>query len=165
MSARADTPDMPQPWWDRLPANVQPRPQQADEPRGRLWRVETIALLLVFALLATATVNDLVRQAHINHRLVADLTTWRAYTRHNYKNVSVDQQTLGVSSKHDVVCGNTEPGPPNVKTQVCLVVLGPVDGGRRTVAGGWYLPPNTQDDVQAVRFGCFGPAATGRCPR
>jgi len=165
MSARAESPGVPERWWDRLPPRLRPRPQQLQEPRGRVWRAETVALLLAFALLATATVNDLVRQAHINHRLVADLATWRAYTRHNYKNVSVDQQTLGVSSKRDVVCGNTEPGPPNAEKQICLVVRGPVAGGRRSVAGGWYLPPNTQDDVQAVRFGCFGPAAIGKCPR
>ena len=167
MSTRSDTPGAaprPEPWaW--LPAQLRPREQRASERRGRLWRVETAVLLAAAALLATATVNDVVRQTKINKRLVADLTTWRAYTGHNYKNVAVDQLTMGVTTKRDVVCGNTEPGPPKARAQICLVVTGPVTAGRRAVSGGWYLPPNTVDDVRAVRYGCFGSVTIGRCPR
>jgi hypothetical protein len=151
--------------WAWLPAAMRPREQQDQEPRGRLWRTETVVLVLAFVLLATATVNDLVRQSHINERLVADLRSWRAYTHHHYKNVSVDQQTMGLTTKRDVVCGNTEPGPPNAKTQICLVVTGPTVSGWRTVSGGWYLPPNTTDDVRDIRYGCFGSVTMGRCPR
>ena len=166
MNARAEeeAPARPEAWaW--LPSWLRPREQREEEPRGRVWRVETVVLLAVFALLATATINDVVRQTHINERLVADLRSWRTYTRHNYKNVSVDQQTMGVQTKRDVVCGNTEGGAPNSKTQICLVVSGPTVGGRRTVAGGWYLPPYTTDDVLSVRYGCFGSVTMGRCPR
>jgi hypothetical protein len=124
-----------------------------------------LVLLAVFALLATATINDLVRQAHINRRLIADLATWRAYTRHDYKNVAVDQQTMGIRTKRDVVCGNTEGGAPNSKTQICLILTGPTRSGRRTVSGGWYLPAFTTDDVESVRYGCFGSVTMGRCPR
>ncbi len=166
MSARADTDAAaPRGDWDWLPPGLRPREQRASEPRGRLWRLETLVLLAVFALLATATVNDLVRQAHINKRFVADLATWRAYTHHDYKNVGVDQETYGPATHRDVVCGNTEGGPPNSKTQICLVVTGPTRGGRRTVSGGWYLPPLTTDDVESVRYGCFGSVTMGRCPR
>jgi cell division protein FtsL len=169
MSARADTDAAaPRAGWDRLPPALRPREQRSEERRGRLWRVETLVLLLVFALLAVATINDLVRQVHVNKRLVADLATWRAYTHHDYKNVGVDQQTLGIQTKRDVVCGNTEGGAPNSKTQICLVVTGPTrptSGGRRRVSGGWYLPPYTSDDVKSVRYGCFGSVTMGRCPR
>jgi len=165
MSARPDSTPAPRDPWARLPAALRPRPQREHEVHGRIWRVETVVLLAVFALLATATVNDLVRQTHINHRLIADLATWRTYTRHDYKNVGVDQQTMGIQTKRDVVCGNTEGGPPNSKTQICLVVTGPTVDGRRTVSGGWYLPPYTDDDVQSVRYGCFGSVTMGRCPR
>ncbi len=166
MSARAgDDPGSPREDWAWLPPRLRPREQRASEQRGRLWRVETLVLLAVFALLATATINDLVRQAHINDRLIADLATWRAYTHHDYKNVGTDQQTMGVQTKRDVVCGNTEGGAPNSKTQICLVVTGPTRGGRRTVSGGWYLPPYTTDDTKAVRYGCFGSVTMGRCPR
>jgi hypothetical protein len=167
MSARADDPAAPvrrEPW-EWLPPRLRPREQQADEPRGPLWRAQNAILLLAFVLLATATVNDVVRQSHINERLVADLRSWRAYTHHDYKNVSVDQQTMGVTTKRDVVCGNTEPGPPSAKTQICLVVTGPTVSGRRTVSGGWYLPPYTTDDVFSIRYGCFGSVTMGRCPR
>ncbi len=167
MSARAGDTASPvrrDPWaW--LPPRLRPREQQEHEGHGQLWRVETAVLALVFLLLATATVNDVVRQSHINERLVADLRSWRAYTHHHYKNVSVDQQTMGVATKRDVVCGNTEPGPPNAKTQICLVMTGPTISGRRTVSGGWYLPPYTTDDVLAIRYGCFGSVTMGRCPR
>ena len=61
-------------------------------------------------LLAIATVNDVVRQTHINQRLIADLRTWRAYTGHDYKNVAIEQQLLGPTTKREVVCGNTTPG-------------------------------------------------------
>jgi len=166
MSAQAGTEEArPRGDWDWLPPDLQPLEQRASEPRGHLWRAETLVLLAVFVLLATATVNDLVRQAHINQRLVADLATWRAYTHHNYKNVGVDQETYGPATHRDVVCGNTEPGPPSVKTQICLVVTGPTVSGRRTVSGGWYEPPYTTDDVFSIRYGCFGSVTMGRCPR
>ena len=48
-------------------------------------------LILAGLLLAVATVNDLVQQTHVNHRLNADLRTWREYTGHDYKNVSTEQ--------------------------------------------------------------------------
>ena len=44
--------------------------------RGRL--IETTLLILAGLLLAIATVNDVVDQTHVNHRLIADLRTWRS---------------------------------------------------------------------------------------
>jgi hypothetical protein len=152
--------------WGWLPDRLAPRPQSLDDPAGRrVWRIETIVLVLAFAFLATATINDLVRQGHINHRLIADLRTWRTYTHHDYKNVEPNQQLLGPATKRDVVCGNTEPGPPKERTQICLVVTGPTVGGMRTVAGGWYLPPNTIYNTRSLRYGCFGSITMGMCPR
>jgi hypothetical protein len=152
--------------WGWLPDRLAPRPQSLDDPAGpRLWRAETIVLVLAFAFLATATINDLVRQGNINHRLIADLRTWRTYTHHDYKNVEPNQQLLGPATKRDVVCGNTEPGPPKERTQICLVVTGPTVDGMRTVAGGWYLPPNTIYNTRSLRYGCFGSITMGMCPR
>ena len=122
-------------------------------------------LIAVFALLATATINDLVRQTHINTRLVADLATWRAYTHHDYKNVGVDQETMGIQTKRDVVCGNTEGGAPNSKTQVCLVVTGPGAPGAAPSQAAGTCRPYTTDDVESLRYGCFGSVTMGRCPR
>jgi hypothetical protein len=126
--------------------------------------VETTLLVLVGVLLAVATVNDLVRQTHVNHRLIADLRTWRTYTGHAYHNLSIEQELFGRSSQREVVCGNTSPGAPKARTQLCLAIWGPVVGGRRTVHGGWYLPPKVED-VRADRYGCFGAGAEGICPR
>ncbi len=52
--------------WRRLPAALRPRSSELPG-RGELRLVETAVLLLVGLLLAVATVNDVVRQAHINH--------------------------------------------------------------------------------------------------
>ena len=128
--------------------------------------------------LLIATVNDLSRQQGVNERLIADLRTWRAYTGHDYQNLLVDTQLLGPTSKREVVCGNTSPGAPKERTQLCLLIWGPIVDGRRPVHGGWYLPPRSEDVLQpALRLlragGAGGTAAgerrrpaagPGRCP-
>jgi hypothetical protein len=129
----------------------------------RLTLIETTLLVLVGVLLAAATINDVVRQTHVNHRLVADLRTWRGYTRHDYVNISIDQETLGIESQREILCGNTSPGPPGSRTQICLEIWGPTVDGKRTVHGGWYLPPY-HADVPEARYGCFG-SGVGMCPR
>ena len=126
--------------------------------------VETTLLVLAGLLLAIATVNDVVRQTHVNQRLIADLRTWRTYTGHDYHNLSISQTLLGETSQREVVCGNTSPERRKRRTQLCLAIWGPVIDGRRTVHGGWYLPPKAED-VRADRYGCFGPASQGVCPR
>jgi hypothetical protein len=141
------------------------RPPAAERPASAGARlVETAVLLLVGVLLATATINDLVRQTHVNHRLVADLRTWRAYTRHDYKNLSVSQDVRGLSTR-EIVCGNTSPGGLKARVQLCLTISGPERGGRRSVSGGWCLPPRLEDE-RRYRYACFGTAvAEGLCPR
>jgi hypothetical protein len=64
-----------------------------------------------------------------------------------------------------VVCGNTSAGAPKSTTQLCLLIWGPIVDGKRTVHGGWYLPARTEDDSRGVRYGCFGEASRGFCPR
>ncbi len=147
----------------RLPTALRPRASEASRT-GRTRLVETTLLVLAGLLLAIATVNDVLRQTHVNQRLIADLRTWRSYTGHDYHNLTVDQTLLGESSKREVICGNTSPGGPKARIQLCLVVFGPVIDGRRTVHGGWYLPAKAED-LRADRYGCFGSASQGRCPR
>ena len=133
-------------------------------PSSRLHRVESIVLLLAALLLGVATVNDVVRQTHINHRLVADLRTWRAYTGHDYRRLSASQDFRHHTTR-EVVCGNTSPGPPKARVQLCLLITGPVSRGRRTVSGGWYLPPH-RENLTGYRYACFGHAVAERtCPR
>jgi len=126
--------------------------------------IEVTVLVLVGVLLAVATVNDVVRQSHTNQRLVVDLATWRAYTGHAYHNLSIEQDLKGTRSTREVVCGNTSPGGPKERTQLCLVIKGPVVHGRRAVYGGYYLPPRLLYDVRSARYACFGPAKSqGLC--
>jgi hypothetical protein len=152
--------------FDALPERLRPLPQEPDDRlRGsNTWLIETTLLVLVAVLLATATINDLSRQTSINERLIADLATWRAYTGHHYKNIDIDQQLLGISTQHEVVCGNTSPGAPKARIQLCLAIWGPIHGGRRKVYGGWYIPPGSEDQ-RADRYGCFGAGAEGICTR
>jgi hypothetical protein len=141
------------------------RAREGEPPRGgRRWLLESTVLALAGVLLLIATVNDVVLQTHVNHRLVADLRTWRLYTAHNYRNLSVSQDVRGHTTR-DVVCGNTSPGGPRERVQLCLEMTGPVIGGRRAVHGGWYLPPKAED-LRASRYACFGSAKRARrCPR
>jgi hypothetical protein len=148
---------------ERLPEWARPR-EREERGSGRVRLVESTLLVIVGLLLAIATVNDVVLATHVNHRLVADLQTWRAYTHHDYKNLSISQDHVTHTTR-DIVCGNTQPGPPKERVQVCLRVTGPVRGGRRAVRGGWYLPAGSED-VAGARYGCFGPARSdGLCQR
>ncbi len=154
--------------WDRLPPRLRPLDSdrsKVGQPGGaRRRRAETIVLVVVGLLLAIASINDVVLNTHVNHRLVADLRTWREYTGHDYKNVSTEQDERNFTTV-DVVCGNTIPGPPKERTQLCLQLTGPVVQGRRAARGGWYLPPRS-DDLKRYRYGCFGPPKSqGACPR
>jgi hypothetical protein len=150
--------------WTWLPEPLRPR-EREHVGTGQLRLIETTLLVLVAILLATATIDDVARQVGVNDRLIADLKTWRSYTGHAYHNLSVDQELLGSASRREVVCGNTVPGAPKAKTQVCLEVWGPTMDGRREVRGGWYLTPGSEDQ-RSTRYGCFGvAAAAGICPR
>jgi cell division protein FtsL len=131
---------------------------------SRVRLIETTVLVLAGLLLATATANDVVRQTHVNQRLIADLRTWRTSTGHDYHNLTIEQTVFGERNQTEVVCGNTSPGAPKTRIQICLAIGGPVVGGRRTVGGGWYLPAKTEEDLSRKRYGCFGSAAAGRCP-
>ena len=145
--------------WDRLPEWLRPRELER-QGTGRRRLIEVTLLILAGLLLAIATVNDVVDQTHVNHRLIADLHTWRVYTGHDYRDISTEQDLYGHTTR-DVVCGNTSPGPPRERIQLCLQLTGPVIHGRRAARGGWYLPPK-KEDLPAFRYGCFGSATPAR---
>jgi hypothetical protein len=152
-----------EPSWSWAPEWARPRESER-RGLGSLRLAETTLLVLFGLLLAIATVHDVVQQTHVNHRLVADLATWRAYTGHDYHSIGVEQDILEHSTR-DTVCGNTSPGGPGERTQLCLRLTGPAVHGRRRVAGGYYLPPRAED-LRRYRYGCFGSAvAAGSCPR
>jgi hypothetical protein len=150
--------------WQWLPERLRPR-EREDPGLGTLRLIETTLLVIAIVILAVATINDVGRQVNINVRLNADARAWRDYTGHDYHNLLIDQQLYGPSSQREVVCGNTSPGAPKARTQICLMVWGPTRDGRREVHGGWYLPPGAEDE-RSLRYGCFGGAvAAGMCPR
>ena len=149
--------------WLRLPRWL--RPRQVELPgMGRVRLIETTLLLLGALLLLIATTNDLAREVKINKRLIVDTRMWRSYTGHDYANLTTEEQIFGETVHRDVVCGNTSPGPPQTRTQLCLAIGGPVIDGRRTIEGGWYLPAYAEDE-RAERYGCFGTVTEGLCPR
>jgi hypothetical protein len=149
--------------WRWLPRWARPRESER-RGLGSLRLAETTLLILFALLLAIATVHDVVQQTHTNHRLVADLATWRSYTHHDYKSVGVEQD-IKQHTTNDIVCGNTSPGGPKERTQLCLRISGPVANGRRQVTGGYYLPPRGED-ARRLRYGCFGSALRDElCPR
>jgi len=131
---------------------------------GSLRLAETTLLILFGLLLAIATANDVRQQTHVNHRLNADLATWRAVTGHNYHSIAIEQDVKEHTTR-DTVCGNVSPGGPKQRTQLCLRMTGPVHADRRKVRGGYYLPPRSEDEAR-LRYGCFGSAVqAGLCVR
>ena len=151
-----------------LPEPLRPRDQER-RASGSVRLVESTLLVIAAVFLIVVTVYDLHRQTGINGRLSADEATWRHYT-HLGVELSVDTILLGTEYKstREVVCGNTSPGKPGTRTQLCLEVWGPVRHGVRVVHGGWYLPRKVPD-VTSKRYGCFGyiPRKNGKdlCPR
>jgi len=161
VSATAPTPESSRP--TRPLFGARRRGVRGGEPRA-VRGVEAVALLLAGVLLAIATVNDVVLRTHTNHRLVADLHTWRLYTGHHYHNLNVSQDVV-TNTTRDVVCGNTSPGGPKQRVQLCMVMTGPVVDGRRRARGGWYLPPKAEN-ARRYRYACFGTAKEQhQCPR
>lgn len=140
----------------RLPSWLAPR---EDESRSkRLWRLETILLVALGLFLAIASVNDLVWSVNDNARLVADQNTWRHYTHRDYFNVSATALVVGQPT--DLSCADATPGPPGERTQICILMAGPIHDGLRPVIGGFRLPART-GDFPANRYACYG-AAVGQ---
>jgi hypothetical protein len=140
----------------RLPEWARPLEQER-RGLGSLRLAETTILILLGIFLAVATVHDVVQQTHLNHRLSADLLTWREVTGHDYVNLATERDVKTYSTR-DTVCGNVSPGAPGERAQVCIALVGPVLSGTRNVSGGYYLPPY-RADIRANRYRCFGAAA------
>ena len=137
------------------------RPLESERRGSGSLRLAEVTIVILFGvLLAIATVNDLVHQTHVNHRLVADLRTWRTLTAHDYRNLAVERDVKRYTTR-DVVCGNISPGAPGERTQICLAFSGPTVDGKRAVSGGYYLPPKVTD-ARRNRYACFGEAAAAR---
>lgn len=137
----------------RLPEWARPLKQERHGLGSRRLAESTI-LILIGLFLAVATVNDVVLQTHVNHRLSADLLTWRTVTGHDYVNLDTEQD-IKTHTTRDTVCGNVSPGAPGERAQLCLTLVGPVVSGLRTVSGGYYLPPY-HPDLYGNRYACFG---------
>jgi len=148
-------------WFARLPEWARPRERER-RGLGSLRLAETTILILFGVFLAVATANDVVGQTHVNHRLVADLRTWRTVTGHDYRNLTISQDLKGHTTR-DTVCGNVSPGGPKERTQLCVTLVGAVLDGKRSISGGFYLPPKAENEPSS-RYACFGAAANaGLC--
>ncbi len=153
-----------------LPAWLRPREAEDDADRahtersgGRRRRIETIVLLLVAATLCVAVVYDVTRQVKVSDRLTADIETWRHTTGISDEEIAVEQDLASYSTV-DTACGNLIESKEKVSERLCLMLKGPVVGGRREVVGGFYLPPYLPLGPHD-RYGCFGSTVSEHfCP-
>jgi hypothetical protein len=144
------------------PLSARLRPRDVDVPSSRLWRAETMALVVVGVVLTALATNDIFWSVQSSAVRVADQNTWRHYTHRNYFNVSAGPLVYG--RPVDVSCADATPGPPGERTQICLIMDGPAVAGLRHVIGGWRLPPR-KGDFAIDRYGCYGAARTTTiCP-
>jgi hypothetical protein len=130
-------------------------PSDDDRTPRRAWRLETAILVALGLFLAIASINDLAQTVNDNTRLVADQQTWRHYTHRDYFNVTA--APLVVGQPIDLSCADATPGPPGERTQICLLITGPIRDGRRSVVGGFRLPARTGNFPQ-YRYSCYGEA-------
>ncbi len=84
--------------WGWLPEWARPLEHER-RGLGSLRLAETTILILLGIFLAVATVNDVVQQTHVNHRLKADLLTWRTVTGHDYVNLATEQDVKTYSTR------------------------------------------------------------------
>jgi hypothetical protein len=153
-----------------LPAWLRPRdgdddvdPAHPERSGGRRRRIETILLLLVAASLSVAVVYDVTRQVKVSNRLTADIETWRETTGIQDEEIAVEQDLASYSTV-DTACGNLVENKEKVSERLCLMMKGPVSGARRTVVGGFYLPPYLPIGPHD-RYGCFGSTVSEHfCP-
>jgi hypothetical protein len=139
------------------------RSERSVRSGGRRMRIETIILLLVAATLCVAVVYDVTRQVKVGDRLTADIETWRETTGISDEEIAVEQDLASYSTV-DTACGNLVESKEKVSERLCLMLEGPVVGGRRKVVGGFYLPPYLSLGPYD-RYGCFGSTVSEHfCP-
>jgi hypothetical protein len=122
--------------------------------KGTRWRIETIVLLVIAALITVATVYDLTREVKVDDRLTADIETWRHVTGLKNEEVAIEQD-LASYSTNDTACGSVVESKSKPSVRVCVMLEGPVAENKRDAVGGFYLPmylPLGPND----RYGCFG---------
>jgi hypothetical protein len=125
--------------------------------------LETTALVLVGVMLAVAVIYDLALDVGNDHRIAADEATWTRFT--GLKPVTIWAKPVSLGQTTDISCGSVAIGPHVRETQVCVVLVGPVRNGLRTVFGAWQLRWGVADH-RADRFGCVGGAVSPKwCPR
>lgn len=122
---------------------------------------ETFVLVVIGIVLLVAVLYDVSYDVGNDHRMVADVRTWRQFVGQKPDTIWAKPVVLGHTE--DVSCGSVALGPATQETQVCLLLVGPVRNGVRTIAAGWQLPWGDSDHSYD-RFSCFGPAASGWCP-
>jgi hypothetical protein len=116
---------------------------------------------VIGVVLLTAVIYDLSYDVGNDHRMAADVATWRLFVGQKPDKIWAKPVVLGHTE--DVSCGSVALGPSTQETQVCLLFVGPVRNGLRPIAAAWQLPWGAADHSY-LRFACLGPAASGWCP-
>jgi hypothetical protein len=148
----------------RVPSWLAPR-ESTDKTlrRGPLWMYETFVLIVVGIVLSVAVIYDLSYDVGNDHRMAADVATWRLFVGQKPTTIWAHPVQLGHTT--DVSCGTVALGPAVNETQVCLLLVGPVRNGLRRIYGGWQLAWGLSDHT-GYRFACFGSVVnTHWCPR
>ena len=106
-------------------------------------------------------------QVHVNHRLSADLATWRGSTGHDYRNLAIEQRPTNPDTTREVhLRQHLARG-----AQVAHAAVPDHDRSDRATGaarcdGGYYLPRVPPGrPTRGNRYGCFGAAAERSCAR
>ena len=135
---------------------MRPRPR---EPRETRWqRPLELALLIVVGLVLTiATLNDVAIQVGKDNRFSADVRTWRATPATTTMNITTESGEETATEPVASPAPTRAPDHPTARTQLCLVLTGPVPPFPADDRGGYYIPAYFPNKA-AHRYGCFGTA-------
>ena len=120
--------------------------------KDRRWKIETIVLLAIAALITVASVYDLTREVKVDDRLTADIETWREVTKIPDEEVAIEQDVASYST-NDTACASVVESKSKPSVRVCLMMEGPVVNNRRRTPSRRIAAPVTLTHAITPRIG------------